>query len=109
MSHLTDKYRAASRARNQLPDVPGQMMEDVLSHAQMQRRTLLRGSFGASFAAAFGGSALLTACGGGGDDAPVAATPTPGATALSYDVSFKGIPSSMGNQVVVPEGYTVDV
>ena len=52
-----------------LPAVPGQMMEDVLSQSQMQRRTLLRGSFGASFAAAFGGTALLTACGGGSDDA----------------------------------------
>ncbi|MBE7367383.1 PhoX family protein [Ramlibacter pallidus] len=112
MSHLTDKYRAASRARNQLPDVPGQMMEDVLGQAQLQRRTLLRGSFGATFAAAFGGSALLSACGGGSDDVAAAPAPAPGpapAPAVSYDVTFKGIPAMVGDQVFIPEGYTMDV
>lgn len=113
MSFLTDKYRAASRAKNQLPAVPGQMMEDVLGQAQMQRRTLLRGSFGASFAAAFGGSALLSACGGGGDDglavAAPAPAPAPGAPVVSYDVTFKGIPAMVGDQVYIPEGYTMDV
>ena len=114
MSYLTDQYRAAFRAKNQLPAVPGQMMEDVLSQAQMQRRTLLRGSFGASFAAAFGGSALLSACGGGGDDglavaAPAPAPAAPAAPAMSYDVTFKGIPAMVGNDVYIPEGYTVDV
>jgi hypothetical protein len=114
MSYLTDKYRAASRAKNQLPEVPGQMMADVLSQAQLQRRSLLRGSFGASFAAAFGGSALLTACGGGSDD-PVAAAPAPAPApgpavpAVSYDVTFKGIPAMVGDQVFIPEGYTADV
>ncbi|HVE54255.1 MAG TPA: PhoX family phosphatase [Ramlibacter sp.] len=114
MSHLTDKFRAPSRARKQLPAVPGQMIEDVLGQAQMQRRTLLRGSFGATFAAAFGGSALLSACGGGDDDVAAAPAPAPGpgvapAPAVHYDVTFKGIPAMVGDQVYIPEGYTVDV
>lgn len=112
MSHLTDKFRAASRARNELPAVPGQMMEDVLGQANLQRRTLLRGGFGATFAAAFGGSALLAACGGGGDDAaaaPAAPAPAPAAPAQSYAVTFEGIPATVGDQVSIPAGYTVDV
>ena len=72
MSYLTDKFRAPSRAKNQLPAVPGQMMEDVLSQARLQRRSLLRGSF----AAALGGTTLLSACGGGSDD-PLVVTPAP--------------------------------
>lgn len=103
MSNLTDKYRAQSRADKALPAVPGQMMEDVLSQSQMQRRTLLRGSFGASFAAAFGGTALLTACGGGSDDASDAAA------AANYDVTFKSIAATTGDQVLIPEGYSTDV
>lgn len=106
MSFLTDKYRAASRARKELPPVPGQMIEDVLGQAAMQRRTLLRGAFGATMAAAFGGSALLTACGGGGDDG---ATPVDPGTGASYEVTFKGVPASVGERVVVPEGYTAEV
>ena len=106
MSYLTDQFRAASRARNQLPAVPGQMMEDVLSQAQLQRRTLLRGSF----AAALGGSTLLAACGGGSDgDAVAAPAPAPAAPAPSYAVSFKGIPAAIGDHVFIPEGYTMDV
>lgn len=106
MSYLTDRFRAASRARSQLPAVPGQMMEDVLGQASLQRRTLLRGSF----AAAFGATTLLTACGGGDDGSAAAApAPAPGTPAPSYDVTFKGIPAAVGNHVFIPEGYTMDV
>ena len=114
MSHLTDDYRAASRARKALPDVPGQMMEDVLRQAAMPRRTMLRGGFGAALAAAFG-APLLAACGGGGGSDPVAPPaaaplPTPGQLdAVSYAVAFKGIPALVGDQVYVPEGYTAEV
>lgn len=113
MSHLTDDYRAESRARKALPDVPGQMMEDVLRQAALPRRTLLRGGFGAALAAAFG-SPLLAACGGGGGSEAVAApatTATTGQTldAVGYAVSFKGIPATVGDQVYVPEGYTTEV
>lgn len=109
MSYLTDQFRAPSRERNQLKEVPGQMMEDVLQQARLQRRTLLRGGFGASVAAAFGASALLSACGGGDDDAVAAPAPAPAPPQVSYDVTFKGIPAVTGNMVLVPEGYTVDV
>ncbi len=107
MSFLTDKYRAASRERKQLPAIPGQMMEDVLAQVPVQRRTLLRGGFGATVAAAFGGSALLTACGGGSDAA--AAPEVPGEPAVDYSVTFRGVPASVGERVVVPEGYTAEV
>ena len=113
MSHLTDKYREESRARKALPAVPGQMMEDVLAQATAQRRTVLRGGFGAMLAATFGGSSLLAACGGGGDAAPGAGALTPVVPApqasVNYAVNFKGIPAMVGDQVYIPEGYTVDV
>lgn len=114
MSHITDDYRAASRARKELPAVPGQMMDDVIAQAAMPRRTLLRGGFGAALAAAFGGSAL-SACGGGGGGTAAAATGTAattvptGVAAQSYAVSFRGVPASVGDQVVVPQGYTAEV
>jgi secreted PhoX family phosphatase len=100
MSHLTDNFRAASRARNDMPAVPGQMMEDVLSQSTVQRRTLLRGGFGAAIAAAFGSGSLLAACGGGGDS---------GSGSEAFAVSFKGLPATTGDQVFVPEGYSADV
>ncbi|MCX2861139.1 PhoX family phosphatase [Paucibacter sp. PLA-PC-4] len=111
MSHLTDRFRAefaAAQDRAELQSVPGQMFEEVLAQAQVQRRSLLRGSLGASITAAFG-SGLLAACGGGDDDVlptpPVTPTPTP----VSYDVGFKRVAAAIGDGVFVPEGYTVDV
>lgn len=107
MSYITDQYREESRARKALPEVPGQMMSDVLDKVSVQRRTLLRGGLGATFAAAFGGSALLSACGGGDD----VAAPAPGTDveAANYDVTFKAVRASVGDSVVVPEGYVAEV
>lgn len=105
MSHITDRFRAESAlalGRTEVETVPGQMFEDVLRHATVQRRSLLRGTFGATIAAVFGGS-MLTACGGGGDDAVAAPA------ADNFKVSFKGVTAATGDTVVVPEGYTVDV
>lgn len=102
MSYLTDRAReesAAAKGRTEVQNVPGQMFEEILQNAQIQRRTLLRGSFGASLAAMFSGG-LLSACGGGDD------TPAP---AESYAVGFKRVTATIGDTVVVPEGYTVDV
>ena len=96
MSYITDELRAVFRKQNNTVEIPGQMMHEVLADAGVQRRTILRGGVGATFAAAFGGSALLTACGGSSDD-------------VSYGISFKGIPAITGNSVVVPEGYTASV
>lgn len=104
MSHITDRYRAdaaAAKGRREVESVPGQMFDEVLAQATVQRRSLLRGGFGAAIAAAFGSTALV-ACGGGGDDD--GATPSP-----SYDVGFKRVTAATGDSVVVPEGYTVDV
>lgn len=104
MSHITDRYRAdaaAAKGRREVESVPGQMFDEVLAQATVQRRSLLRGGFGAAIAAAFGSTALV-ACGGGGDDG--GATPSP-----SYDVGFKRVTAATGDSVVVPEGYTVDV
>ncbi|TCP06717.1 PhoX family protein [Caldimonas thermodepolymerans] len=101
MSHLTDRARAAAAAAQGRPDhvtVPGQMFDEVLASARVRRRTLLRGGLGASMAAIFGGG-LLSACGGGGDDTPE----------TSYAVGFRAVPPQVGDQVRVPEGYTVDV
>ena len=106
MSHLTDRARAeaaAAKGRTEVDHVPGQMFEDVLRQAKLQRRGLLKGSFGASIAAVFSGSAL-TACGGGDDDPAPAPAP-----AVSYKVEFEGVAAMTGDTVVVPEGYTAEV
>lgn len=104
MSHLTDRARSQSLSTDRTQRdaaVPGQMFDEILAQAQVKRRSLLRGGFGASLAAVFGGVGL-TACGGSDDD------PAP-ATADSYAVGFKRVTATVGDQVVVPEGYTVDV
>lgn len=106
MSYLTDKLRAESaslRGETEITHVPGQMLEDVLNNAQVKRRSLLRGSFGASVAALFGGAAL-SACGGGDDD-PVS---TPAATE-NYQVAFSKVDARVGTEVWVPPGYTAEV
>ncbi|AKJ27345.1 PhoX family protein [Caldimonas brevitalea] len=114
MSYITDRLRAEFAAamgrKESAGTVPGQMFEDVLRDAQVQRRSLLKGSLGATIAAAFG-SGLLTACGGGDDDdAAPAPAPAPGpAPADSYDVTFSKIDKATGAQVVVPANYTVEV
>lgn len=105
MSYITDRLRAEHAARTgraEIESVPGQMFGDVLEKAQVQRRSLLKGGFGASLAAVFG-SASLAACGGGDDDAP--ATPPD----TRYDVGFRQVTATTGNNVIVPEGYSVDV
>jgi secreted PhoX family phosphatase len=104
MSYITDRMRAeaaTAKGRTEPEAVPGQMFEDVLRHATVKRRSLLKGSFGATIAAAFG-SASLVACGGGGDDG----TPAP---ETSYDVGFTRVGATTGANVVVPQGYTAEV
>jgi len=97
MSYITDELRMVLRKQTKTIEIPGQMMHEVLAEAGAQRRTILRGGVGAAFAAAFGGSTLLAACGGGG------------VGDVAYGISFKGIPAVTGNTVVVPEGYTTSV
>ncbi|MET0332884.1 MAG: PhoX family phosphatase [Rhizobacter sp.] len=102
MSYITDRLRAeAARARGtaEVTHVPGQMFEEVLEKATVQRRSLLKGSLGATIAAAFG-ALPLAGCGGGGDDAPAA---------QDFSVRFGGVTANTGAQVVVPAGYTCDV
>ncbi|MDH4448992.1 MAG: PhoX family phosphatase [Rhodoferax sp.] len=101
MSYITDELRAVLRQQSKTVEIPGQMMHEVLADASAQRRTILRGGVGATFAAAFGGSALLSACGGGSSGSE--------GTSVSYALSFKGVPAVTGNTVVVPEGYTTSV
>ena len=106
MSYLTDRFRADSARAlglTEIDHVPGQMFEDVLKQANVQRRSLLRGTFGASLAAVFGGG-LLSAC--GGDDDTVAVPP---AATDDYKVAFEGVTATTGDTVVVPEGYTAEV
>src|SRR5687768_10759210 len=105
MSYLTDRFRADSARAlglTEVEHVPGQMFEDVLRDAKVQRRTLLRVSFGATLAAVFGGAAL-TACGGDDD---TAAVPAPADTAPA---SFSSVSPVTGDAVVVPKGYTAEV
>jgi secreted PhoX family phosphatase len=102
MSYITDRLRAeAARARGtvEIDHVPGQMFEEVLNKATVQRRSLLKGSLGATIAAAFG-ALPLAGCGGGGDDA---------APSQDYSVRFGGVSANTGSQVVVPAGYTAEV
>lgn len=104
MSYLTDKLRAdaaAARGDAEITHVPGQMLDEVLIKMPMKRRSLLRGSLGASLTAIFGASAL-SACGGGGDPA------TPGASE-NYSVGFSKVDAVVGQKVSVPANYTSEV
>lgn len=98
MSYLTDELREPSRKNAPQGEIEGQMMHEVLAHPSVKRRTILRGGLGA-FAAAFGSSTLLSACGDGSDSGDAA----------NYAVSFKGVIATTGDQVIVPEGYTAEV
>lgn len=104
MSHFTDLLRAqhaAALGRQDDPPIAGQMLDDVIARAKIQRRALLRGSFGATLAAVFGAGAL-TACGGGDDDpAPVAGE--------DYGVRFEKVSAVTNDTVTVPEGYVAEV
>lgn len=105
MSYLTDKLRAeaaAARGDAEITHVPGQMLDEVLIKMPMKRRSLLRGSLGASLTAIFGASAL-SACGGGGDDPA-----TPGASE-NYSVGFSKVDAVVGQKVSVPANYTSEV
>ena len=108
MSYLTDKLRAdaaAARGDAEITHVPGQMLDEVLSKVPMKRRSMLRGSIGASLTAIFGASAL-SACGGGGDDTPSASTP---AATENFAVGFQKVDAAVGQKVSVPANYTSDV
>jgi uncharacterized protein len=106
MSYLTDRARDAHAARYpsaQISDVPGQMFDDVIKKMPLDRRSILRGGFGASMAAIFG-AAGLSACGGGGDSSPATTT------ALDdFKVAFQKVNPLTSDAVVVPPGYTMDV
>lgn len=103
MSHFTDLLRArhaAAQGRQDDPPIAGQMLDDVIAHARLQRRAVLRGGFGATLAAVFGAGAL-TACGGGDDD--------PVATGESYAVAFEKVAAATHDAVTVPPGYVAEV
>jgi secreted PhoX family phosphatase len=111
MSHLTDRARAAAAAasaRTTPGTCPGQMFDEVLAQARVQRRSMLRGGFGASLAAVFGSSALV-GCGGGGDDGFLPAPPAPAPAPVSYDVEFASIAAGAPDTVVVPPGYRAEL
>jgi secreted PhoX family phosphatase len=100
MSYITDRLRAESarlRGAQEVTHVPGQMFEDILRDAQVQRRSLLKGGLGATIAAAFG-TLSLAGCGGSDDE-----------SGPDYGVKFKQVAEGTGETVVVPEGYSYDV
>ncbi len=106
MSYLTDRARDAHAARYPTAptrDVPGQMFDDVIQKMPLNRRSVLRGGFGASMAAIFG-AAGLSACGGGGGGDAVAA-----AAVDDFSIAFKKVNPLTSDAVVVPPGYTMDV
>ena len=76
---------------------------DNVLQARLSRRTVLRGSVGTASATLFGGLAV-SACGGGSDNAPIAATEQ----ALSK-LSFAAVGKSLTDKVIVPDGYTATV
>ena len=72
------------------------MLDEILPHLPMQRRSVLRGGLAALF-----GTPALLACGGGDDD--------PAPTPVSYGVGFTKIAANTTDTVTVPAGYRVDV
>ena len=77
---------------------------DVLSSG-LSRRGVLRGGLGGAMAAMFAPLAL-TACGGGGDDTPVAGPPTAAPESL---LGFAAVAKTLADTNSVPAGYTARV
>lgn len=80
-----------------------------LLNSQVSRRSVLRGGAGMTAAMMFGSVGLV---GCGSDDDAVAATPVPNtntAPVLPKNLSFKPVAHSLADQVIVPEGYQVQV
>lgn len=77
---------------------------EVLS-AGLSRRGVLRGGLGGAMAAMFAPLAL-TACGGGGDDTPVASPPAAAPESL---LGFAAVAKTLADTNSVPAGYTARV
>ncbi|HEY0587912.1 MAG TPA: PhoX family phosphatase [Pseudoduganella sp.] len=84
-------------------DTPNEHFSNILDQ-RISRRNLLRGSV-ASAISVMMGSATLTACGGGGDDAPVVTKPEVPEKLLG----FTAVGKSLADVVTVPAGYTATV
>lgn len=87
-------------------DTPNEHFSEVLDK-RISRRNLLRGSV-ASAISVMMGSATLTACGGGGDDAPVVTKPETPAPVEKL-LGFTAVGKSLADVVTVPAGYTASV
>ena len=74
--------------------------------ARLSRRSMLRGGMGTAGAAVLG-TWGLTACGGGGDDAP--AVVTPAATTTISKLNFTAVSKSLADVVSVPTGYSTSI
>ncbi len=74
--------------------------------ARLSRRSMLRSGMGTAGAAVLG-TWGLTACGGGGDDAP--AVVTPAATNTISKLNFAAVPKNVLDVVTVPTGYSTSV
>ncbi len=84
-------------------DTPNEHFSNILDQ-RISRRNLLRGSV-ASAISVMMGSATLTACGGGGDAAPVVTKPEVPEKLLG----FTAVGKSLADVVTVPAGYTATV
>ncbi len=111
MSYLTDKARAASRAKQGEVTVPGQMFDEIVA-ANPARRTILKNSFGLSMLSIFGATSLA-ACGSDGDSAPGPGEGPGGPTdpvGPDYSVNFTPLGDKIvADQVSVPQGYVAEV
>lgn len=87
-------------------DTPNEHFSEILDQ-RISRRNLLRGSV-ASAISVMMGSATLTACGGGGDDAPVVTKPETPAPVEKL-LGFSAVGKSLADVVTVPAGYTATI
>lgn len=78
-------------------------------NAQINRRSVLRGGAGMTAAMMLGGMGLVGCS--SDDDAVVTTpvTPAPTAPVLPKTLGFKAVPHSLADQVIVPEGYQVQL
>ena len=90
-------------------DSPNEHFQDVLERSgrtPLNRRNLIRGGIGL---AALSSIPFLSACGGGGDDAPAPA-PAPGpVTPPETALGFDAVDKNLLDNVTLPAGYTYTV
>lgn len=105
---MNDKPASRSTARLESGEISARLSNspgfDEILQARLTRRGTLRGGFGLAAATFFAGAGL-SACGDDSDST----TGSDGDPSTRPQLSFRSVPGSTEDEVIVPEGYSAEV